>query len=1161
MIADLLMKLGSFDVSLEALPDDLRERITYFGHMAFVPGAIDVRQYGDELLEAARYVGVVRGTETEDDTYKVSGTGMAVWLGDEDDKGHVYETAREYDNESFANTLRDLLPPSVSEGTLHSIPGSYTGRHIYVSPRNAIDYVCETFNAEWRVNGDGSFDAGEPDDLFNTGQGIIVRKGAGEDVYLKAHKGDIKTEADAQDYTTRVILLAEGEGEEIKTGDAEVDSGDIAYRDINGNLVKFTRIIGESETSEANASTRALLQLNRFRNPRQSLKLSAEDYDFEGAFRAGDTVYVYDPDAGLIGDEQIEFRGQLLPCTTLRVVGVRFPVLEGLTVAYRDADGQWVDLTPYVQFEAGEVEVTVGATPRSLTNSNEDYAPRVNAPSPDVDDGIAPGQVSVVTPFDTYAYLASDGTTRAAITVEWNAPNNADGSTFDDGSYYEVRFRETGSTGWSRSFVGADALDVTLLSLETGAFYEAQVRAVDVFGNLGEWSVLEETQAEADDIAPSTPAAPSVSGGVLRIFVTHTLGKSTGGTYNLETDLDHLELHASDSDAFTPSDATKISDISANASHLRLEVPVVADFGVDEPGEVYVRVIAVDRAGNASAPSAPVPATAVFVGQTQIGDGEVIREKIADNAVNRDKVLDGEIVETKIGDGAISTPKLEANAVTAEKILAGEIDATHLVTDTAVITGAAQIQSALIDTVHITDAAIKTAKIDDLAVNGAKIANLAVDTAKIADLAVNDAKISSLTADKITAGTIDGSVINVTNIDADNISTGTLGGARLGNGSIAAIKLTSDLQSDNYVAGSSGWRIRRDTGDVEFEDGVFRGDIVGGTINIGDSNDFHVGSTGLMWIGNSSYSSAPFRVSNGGYLFANNANITGNINATGGFISGILEVTGGLQIGGISLDPNNGFGEIRLGGIIRKYGDFGVEIAGDPVRLRDDVEVIGDLTVSGTYDGISISNRVINSVNEIRADYGSSTDPPYTFTGDHDSGLFGGAGFCSLAAAGNPLVVAYSEEVQIRTGTRYSFANGWFEPYDGGNPLLGRSASNRRWDRLYSLFSPNVSSDARLKRDVEDTPLGLDFVNSLRPVQYRGLNGVRLHQGLIAQEVGQAVVDAGYNLDDFSPYQRTGVDGEDTDEDYLGLVYEEFISIALKAIQELSARLAVLEDE
>ena len=52
-----------------------------------------------------------------------------------------------------------------------------------------------------------------------------------------------------------------------------------------------------------------------------------------------------------------------------------------------------------------------------------------------------------------------------------------------------------------------------------------------------------------------------------------------------------------------------------------------------------------------------------------------------------------------------------------------------------------------------------------------------------------------------------------------------------------AFQITDDLESDNYVSGSSGWRIERDTGNAEFQNATIRGtlnasDISAGTISV-----------------------------------------------------------------------------------------------------------------------------------------------------------------------------------------------------------------------------------------------------------------------------------------------------------------------------------------
>ena len=106
-------------------------------------------------------------------------------------------------------------------------------------------------------------------------------------------------------------------------------------------------------------------------------------------------------------------------------------------------------------------------------------------------------------------------------------------------------------------------------------------------------------------------------------------------------------------------------------------------------------------------------------------------------------------------------------------------------------------------------------------------------------------------------------------------------------------------------------------------------------------------------------------------------------------------------------------------------------------------------------------------------------------------------------------------------------------------------------------------SDVRDKADVRDTTLGLDFVNALRPVDFRwdmredyedgqrdgSKKRTRFHHGVIAQEVQEIGAD-------FGGVQDHSVDGGD---DVLTVGYDEFIAPLIKAVQELSARVRELE--
>jgi hypothetical protein len=127
---------------------------------------------------------------------------------------------------------------------------------------------------------------------------------------------------------------------------------------------------------------------------------------------------------------------------------------------------------------------------------------------------------------------------------------------------------------------------------------------------------------------------------------------------------------------------------------------------------------------------------------------------------------------------------------------------------------------------------------------------------------------------------------------------------------------------------------------------------------------------------------------------------------------------------------------------------------------------------------------------------------------------------------------------------------------------------------VYAYGAVQNRSDARDKKDVQDTALGLDFIKALRPVDFRwdyrddyredgkplsdvvtdgSKKRARFHHGLIAQEVKAACKVAGV---EFGGYQDHKVNGG---EDVMSLGYEEFIAPLIKAVQELAAEVEMLK--
>jgi len=129
--------------------------------------------------------------------------------------------------------------------------------------------------------------------------------------------------------------------------------------------------------------------------------------------------------------------------------------------------------------------------------------------------------------------------------------------------------------------------------------------------------------------------------------------------------------------------------------------------------------------------------------------------------------------------------------------------------------------------------------------------------------------------------------------------------------------------------------------------------------------------------------------------------------------------------------------------------------------------------------------------------------------------------------------------------------------------------SGNRWSQVWAESGEVNSSDANVKDEVKTLDLGLDFINLLRPVEYKfkdyddetseeDTNGNtitktiehryhRKHLGFIAQEV-KATLDVIER--DYGVYVDPAIEGEQNAK--LGLRYTEFLAPLVKAVQELS---------
>jgi hypothetical protein len=213
---------------------------------------------------------------------------------------------------------------------------------------------------------------------------------------------------------------------------------------------------------------------------------------------------------------------------------------------------------------------------------------------------------------------------------------------------------------------------------------------------------------------------------------------------------------------------------------------------------------------------------------------------------------------------------------------------------------------------------------------------------------------------------------------------------------------------------------------------------------------------------------------------------------------------------------------------------------------------IGDNSTATGVHGISLgglaqSNAEASTAVGFRSGVNWTTGVGNTFLGQ-DAGMSASVTYANCTLLGYQTAVTGSNQVQLGNSSTTTYAYG--------------AVQNR--------------SDNRDKTDVKPTALGLDFINALRPVDfkwdyrdaYREIDADgnivnhpkdgsrkrnRFHHGLIAQEVKMACEAIGV---DFGGYQDHSVNGG---EDVMSIGYEELIAPLIKAVQQLSAEVAELK--
>lgn len=196
-------------------------------------------------------------------------------------------------------------------------------------------------------------------------------------------------------------------------------------------------------------------------------------------------------------------------------------------------------------------------------------------------------------------------------------------------------------------------------------------------------------------------------------------------------------------------------------------------------------------------------------------------------------------------------------------------------------------------------------------------------------------------------------------------------------------------------------------------------------------------------------------------------------------------------------------------------------------------------SVAGSSQVNINSARVATGIPIYTAD-GTAAAPSYTFSADTNTGIYRVSNDILGITAG---------------GQSYSFGNGYFCQGDDAQSNLG--LSTHRWIAVYAQNGTIQTSDQNEKKDIENSPLGIDFVNKLTPRRYKWINGTsgRFHYGLVAQELKVALDDAKIDTKDFAGFVDSSKTESPDKPAKLGINYADIVTILIQSVKDLSKRL------
>jgi hypothetical protein len=334
---------------------------------------------------------------------------------------------------------------------------------------------------------------------------------------------------------------------------------------------------------------------------------------------------------------------------------------------------------------------------------------------------------------------------------------------------------------------------------------------------------------------------------------------------------------------------------------------------------------------------------------------------------------------------------------------------------------------------------------------------------------------------------------------------------------------------------------------------------IGGTAKFSGNNS-SLGQNTTVWVAGSSTTSTSLLVQNS-YLsgYAIQANHLGSSSSGNqgsgiygsGAVYGVQGTTSTSSVAQAGVDGYSYYGKGVYGNSFTGWGGY--------------------FECNTSTQGLYASGIQIPQSGELRWRTAAGGLGAYVYTDGNDAlYIISGA-----SGSGNPKAVLLGTKATARARVEDAYVR----PETDNTITLG--AASFRFVDVYAVSGSVNTSDEREKNILGDNPLGLNFINNLQTIQYKwkvaqaavkenvfddegnltgereiqpAREGVRTFHGLSAQQVKATLDQLG--VDSFAGWVLADKDDPESTQ---GLRYSEFIAPLIKAVQELSQKVADLE--